>query len=304
HHVLEGLRRRPKEISSVWFYDETGSSLFDAICELPEYYLTRAELEIMRAHAAEMAAHLGRNAAVIEFGSGTSMKTRSLLDRLEMPATYVPVDIAREHLLDAAGAIARDYPELRVIPVWADFTADFELPRQLASAQTRVIYFPGSTIGNFEPAHARGLLARMRRIIGRKGSVLIGVDLRKDPQVLERAYDDRAGLTAQFNLNALRHLNREIGADFNLQGFEHQAVWVEKKSRIEMHLVSRRDQTVHIGAQEVRFARGEPLHTEYCHKYTLESFAELASAANLAVTRVWMDSQQRFSVQRLEPRAV
>jgi dimethylhistidine N-methyltransferase len=303
-NVLQGLKKYPKELSPVWFYDEFGSVLFDNICELPEYYITRTELEIMRLHAAEMATHIGPNVALIEFGSGTSLKTRTLLDHVEMPATYVPVDIACEHLFDAAGALARDYPDLDVIPVCADFTSDFELPRRLSSADKRVVYFPGSTIGNFEASQARRLLARMRKIIGGRGAVLIGADLRKDPRILERAYDDSAGVTAEFNVNALRHLNREVGADFDLDAFDHLAVWVEDKSRIEMHLVSKRDQVVHIGDENVKIARGEHLRTEYCHKYTLESFANLAAAADLAVTRVWMDDQRQFSVQLLEPRSV
>ena len=302
--VLEGLRKYPKELSPVWFYDELGSSLFDSICDLPEYYITRTELDILREHAAEMATHVGPNAAIIEFGSGTSLKTRTLLDHIEMPATYVPVDIARDHLLDASGALARDYPYLRVIPVCADFTADFELPARLMAADKRIVYFPGSTIGNFEPDAARRLLARMRRIIGANGAVLIGADLRKDPRILKRAYDDGAGVTAEFNLNALRHLNRELGADFDLNAFDHLAVWVEDRSRIEMHLVSRRDQVVHIGEENVRIARGEHLHTEYCHKYTLEGFANLAAAADLSVTRVWLDPREQFSVQLLEPRSI
>jgi L-histidine N-alpha-methyltransferase len=302
--VLEGFRKHPKELSPVWFYDEFGSFLFDNICELPEYYITRTELEIMRVHAPEMARHIGGNAAIIELGSGTSLKTRTLLDHVAMPATYVPVDIAREHLLDAAGALARDYPDLRVIPLCADFTQTFELPAQLAAAAKRVVYFPGSTIGNFESRQAQQLLARMRKIIGRDGAVLIGVDLRKDPRVLKRAYDDGAGVTAEFNLNALRHMNRELGADFDLDAFEHLAVWVEDKSRIEMHLVSKRDQVVHIGDEDVEIARGEHLRTEYCHKYTLEDFATLAAAAGLSVTQVWLDPLERFSVQLLTPRTM
>ncbi|MGH8176612.1 MAG: L-histidine N(alpha)-methyltransferase [Steroidobacter sp.] len=299
--VLKGLRKYPKELSPVWFYDEHGSSLFDSICELPEYYITRTELEIMRAHAAEMAQCIGANAALIELGSGTSLKTRTLLDHIAMPATYVPVDISRDHLLDAAGALARDYPDLRVIPVCADFTQTFELPPKLASTGKRVIYFPGSTLGNFEAVQARQLLMKMRRIIGADGAVLIGIDLRKDQSVLERAYDDEAGVTAEFNLNALRHLNRELGADFDLDGFEHLAIWVDDMSRIEMHLVSKRNQVVHIGDENVAIVRGEHLHTESCHKYTLESFADLAAAAGFTVERVWMDQHKQFSVQLLAP---
>jgi dimethylhistidine N-methyltransferase len=300
--VLEGLKKTPKELSPVWFYDELGSFLFDSICDLPEYYITRTELQIMREHADEMTTHIGPNAALIEFGSGTSLKTRLLLDRLSSPAAYIPVDIAREHLLDAAGMLARDYPELRIIPVCADFTQSFDLPSAVFSATKRVVYFPGSTLGNFKRDEAQALLKRMRDMIGKAGAVLIGIDLRKDPQVLERAYDDSSGVTAEFNLNALRHLNRELGSDFDLSAFEHHAVWVEDESRIEMHLVSKRDQTVHLAGENVKIKRGEHLRTEYCHKYTLEGFADLAAMAGLSVSRVWTDAEQKFSVQLLEPR--
>lgn len=303
-NVLEGLKKPDKTLSPVWFYDELGSLLFDHICELPEYYLTRTEIAIMRAHAPEMAEHVGRDAAIVELGSGTSLKTRLLLDRIEMPATYVPVDIAREHLLDAAGAIARDYPDLRVIPVCANFAQPFELPAYVANSRRRVVYFPGSTIGNFETEEATHLLRRMRGMIGDSGAVLIGVDLRKDPRILHRAYNDEAGVTAEFNINALRHLNRELGADFDLDAFEHAAIWVENKSRIEMHLISKHDQRVHIADQEVTIERGERILTECSHKYTLESFADLAAAADLGVARVWMDPQKQFSVQLLEPRVL
>jgi L-histidine Nalpha-methyltransferase len=302
--VLEGMRKHPRQLSPVWFYDELGSFLFDSICELPEYYLTRTELQIMRTHAGEMAHHIGPDAAIIELGSGTSTKTRQLLDHLEEPAAYVPVDIARDHLLDAASAIARDYPTLRVIPVCADFSRPFDLPAHVAAADKRVVYFPGSTLGNFEQSQALELLSRMRQLIGNSGAVLIGIDLKKDPRVLERAYNDRAGVTAEFNVNALRHMNRELGTDFDLDAFEHTAVWVEDQSRVEMHLVSKRDQVVHLGDESVKIARGEHLCTEYCHKYTLESFADLAAAAGLAVTRVWMDPARLFSVQLLEPRSL
>jgi L-histidine N-alpha-methyltransferase len=300
--VVAGLKKPQKELSPVWFYDERGSFLFDQICELPEYYLTRAEAEIMRQHAADMAQYVGRDAAIVELGSGTSLKTRLLLDQIEMPATYVPVDIAREHLLDAAATIARDYPDLRVVPICADFTASFDLPPYITSASRRVVYFPGSTIGNFAPSQARALLASVRRLIGTSGGLLIGVDLRKDPHVLRRAYNDEAGVTAEFNINMLRHLNRELGADFDLKSFEHAAVWVDDKSRIEMHLISKSDQRVHIGDTEIQLRRGEHIRTEYSHKYTLDSFADLAAAADLCVERVWMDAEQRFSVQWLEPR--
>ena len=299
--VLEGFKKAPKELSPVWFYDELGSVLFDNICELPEYYITRTELQIMHGHASEMAQAIGPEAALIEFGSGTSLKTRLLLDRVEHPVAYVPVDISREHLFSAAGALAKDYPRLRIVPVCADFTQHFELPNFIRTAPRKVVYFPGSTIGNFERGQAGALLARMRELIGRNGAVLIGFDLRKDPRVLERAYDDAAGVTAKFNINALRHLNRELGANFDLDAFDHLAVWVEDDSRIEMHLVSKRDQVVRIGDEKIRFERGEHLRTECCHKYTMDSFSKLAATAGLAVKRAWTDPNHMFSVQLLEP---
>lgn len=299
--VLDGLKKKPKELSPVWFYDELGSFLFDNICALPEYYITRTELQIMRDHAAAMAQVIGPEAALIEFGSGTSLKTRLLLDRVENPIAYAPVDISREHLFSAAGTLAKDYPNLRIVPVCADFTQHFELPDFIRTAPRKIVYFPGSTIGNFERSQARALLVGMRELVGKNGAVLIGIDLRKDPRVLERAYDDAAGVTAEFNINALRHLNRELGANFDLGAFDHRAVWVEDDSRIEMHLVSKRDQVVQIGGEKVRFERGEHLRTEYCHKYTMDSFSELAATAGLAVKRVWTDPNQMFSVQLLEP---
>lgn len=302
--VIAGLRKSPKELSPVWFYDELGSFLFDSICELPEYYVTRTELSIMQMHAAEMAHRIGPRAALIELGSGTSVKTRLLLNQLDQPVAYVPVDIAHEHLLDAAGDMARDYPTLQVHPVCADFTQPFELPKKVASAQRRVVYFPGSTLGNFTNEHAQDLLAGIRKMIGRDGALLIGIDLQKDPRVLQRAYDDAAGVTAEFNLNALRHINRELGANFNLDAFKHCALWVEDEGRIEMHLISTRDQVVDLGGEQIPIKRGEHLRTEYCHKYTLEGFADLAAMADLAVTRVWLDAEKKFSVQLLEPRSL
>jgi len=301
-NVLDGLRQSPKQLSPVWFYDELGSTLFDSICELPEYYVTRTEMQIMQDHIEEMAAAIGPRVALIEYGSGSSLKTRLLLDKLPELVSYVPIDISRDYLLEVAGTLARDYPALTIAPVCADFTQPFDLPAQIASAQRRIVYFPGSTLGNFERAQAAKVLAGMRAIIGKRGAVLIGIDLKKDPRVLERAYDDQAGLTARFNLNALRHMNRELGADFDLNAFEHRATWVEEQNRIEMHLVSKRDQIVHFGDQEVAIGRDEHLRTECCHKYTLEGFADLAAEADLVVTRVWTDPAHQFSVQLLESR--
>jgi dimethylhistidine N-methyltransferase len=301
--ALDGLRQSPKQLSPVWFYDELGSTLFDSICELPEYYVTRTEVQIMQDHVSEIAQALGPRVALIEYGSGSSLKTRLLLDRLENLASYVPIDISRDYLLETARTLANDYPTLQITPVVADFTQPFDLPVEIAAAQRRVVYFPGSTLGNFERAQAVRVLSGMRTLIGRRGAVLIGIDL-KDPQILERAYDDAAGVTARFNLNALRHINRELGADFDLTAFEHRALWNEDQSRIEMHLVSKRDQVVHLGDEEVAIGRDEHLRTECCHKYTLEGFAELAAEADLAVSTVWTDSERQFSIQLLEPIAV
>jgi len=302
--ALEGLRKTPKQLSPVWFYDEEGSTLFDSICELPEYYLTRTEMQIMTQHGDDMARRIGPHAALIEFGSGSSDKTRVLLDKLESLACYVPIDISRDYLFETAGSLARDYPSLRITPVCADFTQPFDLPVHIAAAHRRIVYFPGSTLGNFETEAAQRVLTTMRTIIGRKGAVLIGIDLRKDPEVLQRAYNDAAGVTAEFNLNALRHINRELGTDFDVDAFEHSALWIENQSRIEMHLVSTRDQDVHLGDETVHIRRGEHLRTECCHKYTLEGFAELAASADLVVSRVWTDPEQKFSVQLLEPKPI
>jgi L-histidine N-alpha-methyltransferase len=297
--VIDGLQRTPKEIAPVWLYDDLGSRLFDAICESPEYYPTRTETKIMVFNGAEMAQCLGPNVALIEFGSGSSFKTRILLDRLQTPDVYVPIDISRAQLLDAASAIARDYPWLRVLPICADFTQPLRLPERIGLAKRNVVYFPGSTIGNFEHSAAREMLQSMRDLAGRNGAVLIGVDLRKEGAVLERAYNDAQGITAQFNLNVLRHLNRETGSDFHIAAFEHRAVWVESLGRIEMRLVSRCRQRVHIGDHVVELAQGEFIRTECSHKYTLDSFAELAASAGLRVQKVWCDPDNLFSVQLL-----
>lgn len=298
--VLAGLHSAPKRVEPMWLYDERGSALFEEICRQPEYYLTRTELAIMRESAADMTAQIGPHAALIEFGSGSGIKTRLLLDHMEEPTCYVPVDISKTQLMEASGEIARDYPELAVCPVCADFTQSFPAPGCALRAPRRVVYFPGSTLGNFEAADAVKLLERMRKLAGRKGLLLIGVDLKKDIAVLERAYNDANGVTAAFNLNLLRHLNRAIDARFNLGAFVHRAVWNEAQSRIEMHLVSRADQVVNVGHSLIHFQAGEPLVTEYSHKYTQETFADLASRTGLRLVRTWLDAGRRFSVQMLE----
>jgi L-histidine N-alpha-methyltransferase len=296
--VLHGLAQHPKTLPCKYFYDERGSALFDRICTLPEYYPTRTELGILRRHAGAMAAALGPRCLLVEYGSGSSTKTRLLLDRLVAPAAYVPVDISREHLVYSAEALAAHYPHLRVVPVCADFTQPFALP-ELAGADRVVGYFPGSTIGNFAPAEARKFLASVAEQCGPGGALLIGVDLEKPRSVLEPAYDDARGITAEFNRNLLRRVNRELGGDFDLAAFDHRAFWNAALGRVEMHLVSRHDQVVHLAGRPIPFAKGESIHTENSHKYELAGFAELAAAAGFGVERVWTDDAGLFSVQLL-----
>lgn len=298
--VLQGLRGTPKRLSPTFFYDERGSQLFDRICELPEYYLTRTETRILEAGGPEMAACLGPDVLLVELGSGASTKTRILLDQLPGLAGYVPVDISRSHLMAAAERIARAYPGIEVLPVCADFTQPFALPAPQHPLSRVAVFFPGSTVGNFDPPAAVELLSVMGRIAGPNGALLIGFDLVKDPAVLEQAYNDTAGVTAAFNLNVLRRLNRELGADFDLTRFRHEAVWVPQDSRIEMHLVSTCEQCVTIGGELVPFQAGERLVTEHSHKYTRESFAAQAAGAGWTPIRTWTDERDYFCVQYLE----
>jgi dimethylhistidine N-methyltransferase len=298
--VLAGLRATPKRLSPAYLYDRRGSQLFDAICELPEYYLTRTETGILARFADEMAACIGGRALLLEPGSGSSRKTRLLLDALPDLAAYVPVDISRSHLLAAARAVQAAYPRLEVLPVCADFTQRYNLPAPRSRPARVVLFFPGSTLGNFDPPEAVRLLACMRENAGTGGGLLIGIDLAKDRAILERAYNDTAGVTAAFNLNLLTRLNRELAADFDLACFRHEAVWVAAHSRIEMHLLSLREQTVHLAGQRVQFAAGERLVTEHCHKYTPQSFASQARAAGWVPRRDWTDTDGYFSVQYLE----
>ncbi len=295
--VLAGLSAQPKTLSPKFFYDERGSTLFDAITRLPEYYLTEAELAIMRRHVDEIASLVGPQASLIEFGSGTSTKTRILLENLDQLAAYVPVDISGEHLLAAAAKVAADFPHIEVLPVVADFTRPFELPTPRVMPLRNIVYFPGSTIGNFTPAAALGLLRVMHHEAAEDGALLIGVDLKKDKAILERAYNDAEGVTAEFNLNMLRRLNREFGADFDLEAFEHRAIYNEELGRIEMRLVSRRQQAVSIDGQTFDFAPGETIRTEYSHKYTPAEFGSMAASAGFEITKVWTDDRNLFSVQ-------
>jgi len=297
--ILDGLRRPQKMLPPVYFYDERGSHLFDRITELPEYYLTRTELAIMREYGSEIGGLVGERAAIVELGSGSSLKTRLLLDALREPAAYLPVDISRSHLVHAARGLAADYPHLEILPICADFSAPFDLPRPRVAPRRNVVYFPGSTIGNFHWDEAYALLLSIARIARAGGALLIGVDLKKDRATLERAYNDAQGVTAEFNLNMLVRLDRELDATFDLRAFRHRAVWNEAKSRIEMHLVSQRAQSVFVAGERFEFRAGEHILSECSYKYTPTQFAALAAEAGFEVRRVWTDAAALFSVQYL-----
>ncbi len=294
--IVTGLSRPRKSISPKYFYDEAGSKLFEDITRLPEYYLTNTELGIMEACVEEIAELAGERASLIEFGSGSSMKTRMMLQHLRSPAVYVPVDISEEHLLESQRSIKADFPDVEVIPVVADFTHAFDLPNPTTLPLRNIVYFPGSTIGNFERDEAIELLRVMYQEAGADGALVIGVDLQKDPAVISAAYNDSAGITARFNLNMLRHLNREFGADFNMDSFTHRATYDSDIGRIVMELVSAEKQVVRIGGACIQFDAGEAITTEYSHKYTLDNFETMAAAAGFSVAKVWTDPKQWFGV--------
>jgi dimethylhistidine N-methyltransferase len=297
--VIAGLSGFPRTLPCKYFYDERGAHLFERICKLEEYYPTRTELSIMREHVREMAAHIGPEALLIEYGSGEGLKTRILLDALERPAGYVPLDISCEQLALNTARLLRRYPRLEVLPVCTDYTSDFAVPVTTRRPARRVVYFPGSTIGNFTPSAAHRFLTHARELTGPGGGLLIGVDLQKNREILERAYNDAEGVTAAFNLNLLRRINRELGADFDLRFWRHHAFYNEAAGRIEMHLVSKRAQIVRIDGHVLRFAAGETIHTENSYKYGLSQFAARAAKAGWAPSRIWTDPQRLFSVQYL-----
>ncbi len=299
--VIAGLGKAQKQLSPKYLYDERGSGLFDRITRLDEYYPTRTEAAIMRERIDEMAEAIGANAALVEYGSGSSEKTRILLDRLAPDlAGYVPVDISREHLVNAAQSIADAYPDLAVQPVCADYTSPFPLPSLTEEAARTIVYFPGSTIGNFDRGEATGFMRRMAEIAGPGGGLLIGADLKKDPSILHAAYNDREGITADFNLNLLRRINRELGGDFDLDAFRHEAIWRPSPGRVEMHLVSERAQEVHIGDHTFAFEKGETIHTENSCKFSLDEFRRMARDAGFEIRSVWTDDNTLFSIQYAE----
>lgn len=295
--VLQGLARSPKRLSPKLFYDQRGSQLFDAITELPEYYPTRTEIGILETHGEAMADRLGREHVLIELGSGSSLKIQTLLAALR-PHVYVPVDISKEHLLASAHALAERFPGLMIRAACADYSGPFKLPLESGWSQLAA-FFPGSSIGNFEPQEASALLRRVAGVLGEGGRLLIGVDLRKDPDVLNAAYNDAEGVTAAFNLNLLTRINRELEADFDISGFRHKAFFNAEASRIEMHLESLREQRVRVAGQEIAFERGETIHTECSYKYSIADFQSLARDAGFESEDVWMDAERLFSVHCL-----
>jgi dimethylhistidine N-methyltransferase len=299
HDVLHDLSLPNKRLPCKYFYDEIGGQLFERICNLEEYYPTRCELEILERYGTGMAERIGEGVVLVEYGSGSSRKTRLLLNQLRRPAAYCPVDINGEQLRETGRTLARLYPNLEVHPIEADFSRSLSLPAALRSAPRRVVYFSGSTIGNFAPRAARQLLRRIAALCGRGGGLLIGVDLKKDPQILHAAYNDCPGVTAAFNLNLLARMNRELGADFVIDAYRHYAFYNPIPGRIEMHLISQASQTVHIGSVVFSLVEGESICTEYSYKYSLDDFAELAGAAGLQVEQVWLDHQRLFSVHYL-----
>ncbi|MFQ5982576.1 MAG: L-histidine N(alpha)-methyltransferase [Woeseiaceae bacterium] len=294
--VVSGLSADEKRLPCKYLYDRRGSKLFEQICQLDEYYLTRSEFEIMRRFAPEMAAQIGPSVMLIEYGSGSSVKTRLLLDHLENPVAYVPVDISRQHLQQSAQELAAIYPHIQMLPVCADFTREFNLPIPDRAATHSAVYFPGSTIGNLQPDSAIMLLGHIAPLCGTGGGLLIGIDLKKDVETVEAAYNDKQGVTAEFNRNLLHRINRELDADFQPDQFRHRAVYNNDDGRIEMHLVSEQDQVVSIGEHSFDFAEGEMICTEYSHKYTIDEFEAIAADVGLTLRRQWTDRERNFAV--------
>jgi dimethylhistidine N-methyltransferase len=300
--ALAGLEEPQKTLPCKYFYDERGSALFDRICGLEEYYLTRTEIAIMREFAPEIAAAIGPGCALVEYGIGSAIKTRYLLEHLESPVALVPVDISREHLLRSAAGLAEEFPDIEIIPVCANFTEPFGLPPMEKPRARAVAYFPGSTIGNMEPAEAGALLGNMAATCGTGGTgggLLVGIDLIKETSVLEAAYNDSEGVTAEFNKNILVHMNRELGADFDVASFEHRAVYNPDLRRIESYLVSRASQRVRVEDAEFVFEVGEAIHTENSHKYDIGDFADFASGFGFKQEKVWTDDRGMFAVMFL-----
>jgi dimethylhistidine N-methyltransferase len=300
--ILRGLKAPQKRLSPKYFYDKRGSELFDGICALPEYYPTRTELALLNAHVDEVAALVGKRATVIELGAGSSVKARLLLAGLREPAAYLPVDISPEYLFEQVRSLRGDFPGVHMQPVFADFTRPFALPVRPAAPGRNLVFFPGSTIGNLSRHGALRLLEAIAVAAQPAGALLVGVDMPKHPAILHAAYNDAAGVTAEFNLNLLARLNRELDAEFDPRRFEHQAVYDGERQRIEMRLVSTMRQRVSVAGVEIEFAPREYIITEHSHKYAPEDFHALARRAGLTPERTWIDAEKLFSVHYLTVR--
>ena len=295
NEVLDGLAKPQKTLPAKYFYDERGSQLFEAITQLPEYYLTRTEIQLLRQYGADIAERVGQGAVLMEYGSGASVKIRLLLEALR-PDCYVPMDISRDFLISSANKLLDDYPWLSIYAGCVDYSQPVELPRTLEQASNKLGFFPGSSMGNFTPAEAQAFLRRVRTTLGDGSHFLLGVDLDKSPEVLHAAYNDAQGVTAAFNKNILRHLNRSLRASFDENLFEHEARVNQSQSRVEMHLVSRIDQMIHIAGTTLVLRKGESLHTENSYKYRLESLEWMARQANFALEYVWQDARGYFAL--------
>jgi dimethylhistidine N-methyltransferase len=298
--VLAGLSNSPKSLPCKFFYDQRGSALFEAICEVPEYYLTRTELGILKTHAGDMAARIGPNCRLVELGSGASIKVRLLLDALETPLAYIPVDISRGFLRDAAASIATDFPELDVIAVCADYTRPFTLPKISGPAGKTVGFFPGSTIGNFEPEAVVQFLSHVGKLLGPGAEMLIGADVKKDKAILDAAYNDAAGLNAAFNLNLLHRIANELDSDIAIDDFAHVAFYNPDEGRVELYIKSLKDQSAVIAGRRFSFAAGEMIHTENSYKYAIPEFRTLAARAGFKALDTWTDAEGKFAVHYLQ----
>ena len=294
--IIAGLSSDPRTLPSKYFYDERGAALFQKICELPEYYITRTEIDILDRYRAEIASQLGPNIELIGLGTGAGTKTRILVEALLTPAAYIPVDISEKQLRKSSALFRKIFPNLEVLPVCADYLQAVTLPSPRHKAARNVVYFPGSTIGNFEPKEALEFLCRIANVSGRGGGLLIGVDLQKDQNVIEAAYNDKAGVTAEFNLNLLAHINRETGANFDLSRWQHRAIYNAEAGRIEMYLISATDQTVCIQDREFRFRASEKILTEHSYKHAPEGFIALARQAGFDFVKLWTDDARLFGV--------
>jgi len=296
--VRQGLRLKQKTLPCKYFYDQKGSELFEEICELEEYYITRVELALLESIKTELAEKIGRDAIIIEPGAGAGIKIRTLLNALDSPQSYVPMDISKDFLFYSADVIQRKFPKIKIMPIQGDFTQPVKWLEK-EDHNNRVVFFPGSTIGNFEKADAVSFLKNMHDLIGQNGALIIGADLLKDQQILEAAYDDHKGVTARFNKNLLTRINNQLGGDFKPNRFSHKAHLNHKEQRIEMHLISKTAQKVTIGGEQFLFEAGETIHTENSHKYSIESFLAIAEDAGFRSLKTWTDDAKMFSVHYL-----